>query len=373
MKTAHKLLSLAGLIVALLVASAGSAQAAQFTSLKLTLGSSAPQANTSHTFAFTHPSNATIKEIRFRYCAEASGTAGSCTTPPNLNTLTAAEGTISGLNGANFSLLSSVAQGASQGHYRFQHTGVGEVTSTNDALSLGFTNIRNHSIGDCNPVAGNSSDTCYVRVTSYSDAGVTAVDSGIVSYTVVDDITVTARVDPSFTFVVGAVAANTANNSITTSVASTFDTLPFGNLTAGTPKYAAHSLRVTTNTQSGYTVYARMSTQMAGVYSANNIDPFIAGWATPTSWTEPTGTTPNTNTGWIGANSTDADITAWGPAVGAIFGDVAHSGTGNAVSYKASSDNGATPVYVTYAIEANVFQPADTYTGTLIYNALPTY
>ncbi len=34
---------------------------------------------------------------------------------------------------------------------------------------------------------------------------------------------------------------------------------------------------------------------------------------------------------------------------------------------------GASGVYVTYAVEANVYQPADTYTGVLVYNALPTY
>src|SRR5262249_4614520 len=115
----------------------------------------------------------------------------------------------------------------------------------------------------------------------------------------------------------------------------------------------------------------KMVTQMTGVYSANNIDPFIAPWGTPTTWTDPTGSTPNDNTGWVGANTTDTDVTGWSASPSQKFGTI--SATANIVMQKSSSDNGSAPVYVTYAIEANVFQPADTYTGTLIYNALPTY
>ncbi len=36
-------------------------------------------------------------------------------------------------------------------------------------------------------------------------------------------------------------------------------------------------------------------------------------------------------------------------------------------------DNGQTPVYVNYALEVNVYQPADVYSGTLIYTATTTY
>jgi hypothetical protein len=246
--------------------------------------------------------------------------------------------------------------------------------SENDRYIFVFASITNHSSGsNCN-ITNSSSETCYLWINGYSSISETgAQDSTVVSITAVAAVQVTARVDPTFTFVVTGVGASTVNNAITTTVSSAYNTLPFGNLTAGTPRYAAHKLNVTTNTQAGYSVTAEMVTQMAGVYSANNIDPFAYGgvdWGSPAAWTNPGGNSPNTNTAWIGANTTDADISS-GAYTNGIFGPI--SGTANAVMSSAQSDNGSTSIYVTYAVEANVYQPADSYTGTLFYNALPTY
>jgi hypothetical protein len=201
---------------------------------------------------------------------------------------------------------------------------------------------------------------------------VSDLDTGTASYTVISAVTVTTRVDPVFTFTVAGVDTGAATDTgVTTSVSSAYNTLPFGNLTAGTPKYAAHSLTVTTNTDTGYTVTAKMLTQMAGVYAGNNVDPYAgssATWSDPKAWAEPVAATPNTNSGWIGANTTDTDLSQFDNAE---FGPV--SSTANTVMSGSESEDGSTPVYVTYALEVNMYQPADTYTGTLVYNALPSY
>jgi len=352
----------------LMVVATGKVDAAQIKSAKVTLGDSrSGQESVSYTFSFLHTSAATIKKFTFDFCKVPSGDV-NCGTPVSTGSLTSAvKDSVSVALGdiANWGLSINAKM------LTFENSGTVGLAA-NAAVTVTINGIQNTTLAQaCD--ADTGTDTCYIWIKSYSSDGSTVVDTGVVTYTIVDAVTVTALVDPTFTFVVSGVNAGTVNNGITTSVSSAYNTLPFGSLTANTPKYAAHALYVTTNTQSGYTVDAKMATQMVGVYTTNNIDPFIAPWGTPTTWTEPTGGTPNDNTGWIGANTTDTDVTGWTSSDSPTlkFGGI--SGTAVIVSQKSSSDNGTVPVYVTYGIEANVFQPSDSYQGTLIYNALPTY
>lgn len=371
MKNVNKLLSiLFGLV--LVFSFIEPALAAQVKRFSISLSDSHPTISSNHTFAFTHTQSATLKSITFMYCGTPSGT---CTKPTNLETSAAQEGAITGLTAANW----TVNSGGTQPRYE-EITGNGEGINANTIMSITLTGVGNHEIDDCQanyPVGNddNSTDTCYVRMSTYSTADGSSglIDEGIATYTVVAEVTVTARIDPTFTFVVSGVGANTVSNGITTSMASSFNELRFSNITAGTPKYAAHALNVVTNTENGYTVTAKMNEQMTGVYTANNVDPFAApgvAWGTPQNWLEPTGTTPNDNTSWIGANTSDTNINGWSSAI-AKFGPI--NSSENVVMLEPRSDNGTVATTVVYAIEANVFQPADTYTGKLIYNALPTY
>jgi hypothetical protein len=372
MKTARKLLALLlGFSVVLL--NETPVLAAQVTRLSVSLSDTRPTVSNAHTWAFTHTSAATLKGIVFSYCTQPSG---ACTKPGTLVTSAGVEGTVTGLTAADWTLH---AVGISQP--RFENTTAnGEAISAGTPVSIQMTTITNPDIGGadaCTASSNTSTATCYVRLGTYTttDGSSGLVDQGIGSFTVINFITVTARVDPTFTFVVSEVLHDAIHNGITASEDSTYSSLPFGNLTAGTPKYAAHQLNVTTNTENGYTVTMKMLSQMTGIYSANNIDPFVgsaAVWGTPQDWSHPNGTTtPNDNSAWIGANTTGANVAGWTQPMTGKFGPVNNSE--NQVMHGLRSDNGATAVYVTYAIEANVFQPADTYTGTLVYNALPTY
>jgi hypothetical protein len=223
-------------------------------------------------------------------------------------------------------------------------------------------------------------ETCYIRITEQYNAvpldnsGVwTDSDTGTITFTLVDSVLVTAKVDPTFSFLVTGMANNTTHNGITTTAGSDATHLPFGNLTAGAVKYVAHQLKVATNTQGGYSVYTKLYSQMAGVYAQNNIDPFAAPWAVPTTWTAPTGTTANDNTGWFGGNTTDTNVAGWASSTASKFGGIGL--TDVMVMTKNGPDNGqdADAVYVTYGISANMYQPSDYYQGTLVYNAIPTY
>jgi hypothetical protein len=367
MKKFHKYI--ARLAVGLtLLSSVGSAAALQLQKFSIDLTESRPGESGSYQFVFTHTQAATIKSVTFQFCKTPSG---SCASQPDVTTTAAEEGTLVGLTGALWTLNNT----SNASPRLVPSTGNdGQFVSALTKMDLTLTTISNHSIDSCESGGDVSADTCYVRLTTYSDtAGTTAIDSGVASYTVIVPVTVSARVDPTFTFTVGADAASQVHSGITTSVATTYNTIPFSNLTSGTPKYAAHKLNVTTNTENGYIIYMKMINQMTGVYTNNNIDPFAkagVGWDSPATWQEPDGNTANDNSGWIGANTTDTDVPNWSSTT-LLFGPV--SGTQVAVMQATRSDNGATAVYVTYAIEANVFQPADTYTGTLVYDALPTY
>lgn len=180
---------------------------------------------------------------------------------------------------------------------------------------------------------------------------------------------ISEKPDPAMTFSLSGVNAGTSHNGITTSVTTATESLNFGNLTPGIPKYAAHQLYVSTNTESGYQLTLKMLNYLQGIYPANNIDPFISTWNEPVIWSTPTGTTPNDNTGWFGANTSDTRISGWENGA-SKFGPVNNSS--NPVMASTGTDSGTT-VFVTYAVETNILQAADQYSGTVIYNLIPTY
>lgn len=180
--------------------------------------------------------------------------------------------------------------------------------------------------------------------------------------------------DPSLSFSIAAVSTNAVLNGITTNVASTVTSLPFGNITVGEPKYMAHQLSVITNASSGYTVTMNLHSTgiIQGLDPSNFIDPFAATgvtWSNPIAWTSPTGTVRNVNTGWLGANTTDTRVTGWSSGF-QKFGPV--STTARPVMYSSGPDSGTT-AHVTYALEVNVLQPTDAYAGQIVYTITPTY
>lgn len=175
--------------------------------------------------------------------------------------------------------------------------------------------------------------------------------------------------DPTLTFTLEAVAKDITTNGITTSVASEVNKLDFGYLYPSSPTYIAHKLTTTTNTASGYHVTVKMINTLQGNYPANVIEEFPATWDNPQAWTEPTGTTANVNTGWIGANTSDIRVTGWSSGSGK-FGPI---GTTSRKVMEATGPDAGTSIYVTYAMEINQYQPVDTYMGTIQYSVIPTY
>lgn len=342
----------------------GAVQAGRLSNASDSLSDPRAGASSTHTFSFTVDTSSTLQEIRLQFSTTATGNSK----PSGLDLTSATLGSLTNMD-AGWTLNTG---SAASGLLEIQHTNGGEDLGA-AVVTIPIQAITNSGITDCQSSV-SSSDTCYVQIQTSTTTGVwddSVVDETTVTYTVVQAVTVSATVDPSFTLVISSVGASTVVGGVTTSAASTVTTLPFGNLTAGTPKYLAHGLNVTTNANSGYNVTMTMLSQMSGTYSGNNIDPFNGtnvSWSNPIPWTEPTGTSPNTDTGWIGAYTSDSDVSQF--AAGE-FGPV--NDTANTVMTSTSSDNGSSTVYVLYAIETNVYQPADSYTGTLVYTGTPTY
>lgn len=345
-------------------------QAAEMSAQSLALADPRPNVATTYTFAFTHTSASTVKRFTFDFCKDPSPVTGIVCDDP-ITTGSLASATLNSVD-SDLGVIGDWGITVNDKVITMEKTTGTIAINAGTGLQIQLGAITNSLLTeDCDEdTVTAENDTCYVYVKSYNDSSV-LVDSGVVTYTIVQAVTVTAKVDPTFTFVVSGIGANTTTNGITTTVASTSTTLPFGSLVPGSPRYAAHALYVTTNTVSGYTVSATLTTALTGIVNTNNIDPFVAPWSAATTWTQPTGSEPNVNTGWIGANTNDTDVTNWNGDMSSKFGGISSSAVN--VGEKSSSDNGTTPMLVTYAVGVNVFQPSDFYTGTLFYNALPRY
>lgn len=365
-----KNLIVSSLMVAVGLALASKASANELSAQSLTLSDPRPNVASTYSFAFTHTSSSTIRKFTFDFCQDPSSDSGATVCDDPITTGNMATPTLNSVS-ANLGVIGDWGVTVNSKVITVRQSTAAVTVNATTPLTLQLGGITNSLLTeDCDEDLNNAeNDTCFVWIKSYNDSDV-VVDTGVVTYTIVQEVQVTAKVDPTFTFVVAGIGANTATNGVTTSVASTSTTLPFGSLVPGTPKYAAHALYVTTNTGSGYSVTTTLTDDLTGIDTDNNIDPFPAAWSAPTTWTQPTGTVPNTNTGWIAANTNDTDVPNWGSGSG-LFGGLSASAI--TVGEKANSDNGTTPMLVTYALGVNVFQPSDYYTGILFYNALPRY
>ena len=312
-----------------------------------------------HTATFTTATAAVLERIDFKFSKNSDGSGGR---PTGLNLSSSTTGSITGFASTSWSFITS---NAGTGTLTLQNLS-GTSIASNTVITVPLQEITNSDLEDCEPGSGNLQDTCYLTISTFSDNGITIIDSAITSYTV--------NQDPNLTFEVLGVAAGQTHNGITSSITSTSTSLPFGLLKPGTVVYIGHKLTIKTNAPHGYVVEAYLPSLIAGAYSSSHISPFgalNATWSTPQNWSSPNGTNANTDSGWFGANTTDARVTGWSGITTGKFGPI--SGSAHAVAYSSSSDRLGSTIYVTYGLEVNSVQPSDTYSGTIIYDVRATY
>lgn len=235
-------------------------------------------------------------------------------------------------------------------------------TSTADTTGPGVNQI-------VNPGAGS------YTVTLSGNANMT--DSGTTRVVIIEDVSVTASVDTTFTFSIAGVSADFAaiTGEATTSIQTTATSVPFGSLQASVPKQAAQQLTVTTNAVNGFSVTVQQDGNLESASTAD-IDVFVDGDATttPLAWQSPAGTAGLENTyGHYGITSEDANLSS-----GDTFGDALYVGGFSASSPLEVFYHGgvalATTTYVGIKIEVSGLQEAASdYSNTLMYVATPVF
>lgn len=341
------------------------ANAGTLTSYNLQINNSqAAASGVTYTFNWTTSATTSIKQIDIQICDAPSGT---CNAPSGFSsgTPTLASDNIAG-SGRTVTAPSANA---------FRVVVTTPSSQSTQAMYLNFTGVTNPS---------TINTTYYARTTTYSDTGSTIIDGPTTTaFAVLDttSIAVSATVDPNFSFSVAGVSSGGNFNGGTgnVNVTSTATTVPFGTLSSGTPKIAAHDVTITTNAGSGYTVTASHSANAVSgnpplISGTNNIDTFTGTNASPATWSAPGGTSANTNTGFFGYSTEDASLCT-GTAARFTSGGAKWAGSSTTGAEVICSATGASSqtTRLGWQTEINAIQPAGGYTGTVILIATPTY
>jgi hypothetical protein len=321
-----------------------SVSAAALTDRKVTLGSSAASASTTHKFDFTIPSTTSLGSIKFLYCTTASG---SCTTPTGLTTTSATVTAQSGNSG--FTIVNTT-------------NGAPYLTRTASAASAVASSYTLASV--TNPSTTNQ--TFYIRVSTYASIDTTGgvTDEGTVAASTANQITVTASVDETLSFCVYTGANCAAGGA----------SVALGSLTASSTGSGTSKMDVATNGSGGYTVIYN-GTTLTGPSSTT-----IPAMGTQSS--NGAATTSAQGTSQFGLNlranatpSVGADVTGTGSgAYGTNYGtaDNFRHFSGDSIATASGSTNSNT-FTVSYIANISGSQAAGSYTTTLTYIATATY
>jgi hypothetical protein len=177
------------------------ASAAQLTSRSVIIGTSKPTATSTWTYGFTTPATTNIGAMKFEACTTPLGT---CTSPGaglNMNVGTTTLGT--GWTSAN-----AFTRGAGAGSC----TAAANVTCTTRTAASETAGARTMTQSlQVNPTTVGS---YFIRITTFSDAGyTTAVDTGVVAFAIVNQLTVNARIQEVLNFCVGTTAVDDATTT----------------------------------------------------------------------------------------------------------------------------------------------------------------
>lgn len=323
--------------------------AASLTSGSVGISSSVPSAaSTTYTITFSGVTLSNTKCIQAVFSTAATG--GSMPTG-----MVTSGVTLSGTSTYMPTPASWAAASAVAGTVKVTYT-TGETPAGASARTLVLGGITN----------GSTAETGYfVQFSTYGniDCATSPLDTGVSTFIYATGQAVSMTVDPALTFDVALQAGSTSINGVTTTVASTDGTIPFGTVTASANSIVGHSLTVTTNAGSGYSVYTRYT--QAPTNGSHPIDDWTGTNATPTTFSAAgteafgytTSSTSLTGTAARFSGSKFAKFTTTNE-------EVAHS------TAAVTSDN----TKIAYQVGISGTTPAGTYNNsTVIFTATPAY
>jgi hypothetical protein len=357
------------------------AQAAQITARSLTLqagadpilnGGSRPSAVVNHFFQFTLPTTASVGSIQFKYCTLARAPSVTCTTPAGLSTTSATLGTESGLTG--FSIVNTT--NGSPYLTRSAASGTGSVTYRLD----GITNPSGASCGL--PIQDNCTFFVWISTFASTDTTGSATDTGTVTASTAQQITLTGTMPESLVFCTGGTVTTTAG--VPDCATASSGAVSFNQLFSPTDTATATSkMAASTNAGSGYVITINGPTLTSGSNT-------ITGMSTTG-----TGDLGVHGISQFGTNLKANTTTTSNPAVGSEVAPAANGTNYRGQSFTgyasvdhfrfltgesiAKSDNGgaggtdAQNFTNTYIVNVPGSQPAGTYTTTLTYICTPTF
>lgn len=172
---------------------------------------------------------------------------------------------------------------------------------------------------------------------------------------------VSVTIIPTFTFAVnGQSSGTTCDGLVASTVATTSTAVSFGNLAAGARSFGTQQLQVTTNAGGGYKIWmASASGTTPALKGSNGHSIADSGLSVNLP------AAGNEFFGYAGDSSTN------GVPAGHI--STVTSGVSNSIDV---GDSFANPSYlncVEFAVGASVTTPADSYSSTIIYTAVPTF
>lgn len=339
----------------------GNVSAAQITSRRLTLGSSASATATTYNFRYTVPSATVVKSVRYQFCTIASG---ACVVP-NLWVNTGA--TLNSFTNVGTGFTVDLATNADS----LGMVSAGNATAPTTPVTVQFNNVTN-------PTLTTQPFTYYVRISTYSAANYTgAIDTGVVAAAIVNQITLTGTMPESLIFCTGGTVTGT-DCSTATSGAVSFNQF-FSPTTTAT---ATSQMVASTNAGTGYTITVSGATMTSG----GNVITAMSAATTSIIGTRQFGLNLEANTvPAIGAAINPASSAAGGSTLQANPG----AGYGTIDNYKfvsgdtvANSDfqtggtnraSDAQNYTVSYIVNVNGSLAAGTYTTTLSYICTATF
>ncbi|MFH2019598.1 MAG: hypothetical protein ABII80_03235 [bacterium] len=266
--------------------------------------------------------------------------------------------------------------------FEVHYSGNGGIGTT-ITINIGNTNGTNTPIAPATGTAHTeaTADTYTFQVKNYSatDAQIDAT-SGKIAF--IENVRVTATVDPSISFSIAGIGTGTSICGTTPSIDTSTGTnaplaVPFGSLTLNTFKTAGHNLTVSTNAASGYVVTAAENDQLGkdGATTPLIVDtPCDAGPCTHTSAQE---WVTATNNGFgYSIQNIDAASAAFeysgGTWLAKQFADLSASEVPQTL-FSSTTVANAENAYVCYRISIGATQTAGDYENQITYTATGTF
>lgn len=358
--------------------------AANLTSVKDTLSSSAPEAVANHGIEFTTPTGvADDGSFKLVFATEFDFTPSGDFDADDFDvTIDAAEQTLVDAAPGAGEIQVDLSSIASNTVIFDMASDVSLPAGAVVTVEIG-TNATAGATGD-SQITNPDTDGAYdVSITTHSDDDGTldedsnagSIDEGTATVYINELVTVTATVQSSLTFTIEGASTGGANctyqtGTYTPDITTTPTTIAFGLLTADTPKKACQKLSVATNATNGYVTTVEQNNDLTSG-GGDTIKDWVGTYAAPSAWpADPFAANPDH--GYFGFHPSDTDYSDFDSDLWAGFT------SSTPTKYNVATASG--PVsgtdgenWVNYQIEVDDLQEAGVYTNTLMYITTATF